>query len=717
MSEQIFSNSWHNVSGLNVSLLTTVTVQKQHYRGEEWYVLKDSFNNKFFRIKPEAYRFIVKLNTESTVEEVWEDYLMKYPLVTPTQDELVKLLSQLHLNNLLYFKNRVQSDAVFERYSEQQTKMLQSKIVSFLFIKVPILDPDRFLTLIHPLTKIIFSRLGFLVWFLTLVYAGKIVVDHLGMVSLQAQGMLSPNNLVYLYITLFILKVIHEFGHAMVCKKFGGPVHTIGLMFLVFTPLPYMDASSSWGFRNNWHRVLVGSAGMLVELFIASLATIVWINTGDGFIHALSFNVMIIGSVSSLVFNANPLLKLDAYYMLSDGLEIPNLSKRANQQFLYFFKKSLFKVNHIFPPSRSLKETFWLNSYAVLSYLYRLLVSLTIMFFVADQIFVVGVIVGIMSIYMWFIKPLYSLFTYLSTSSELNQTRKRAVVISTLFLTLFLMSFIFIPISNSIRASGVLYANGFSSVYAPSEGYLVEVALQNGATVKKGELIATLLNEEMDLEIKSLETKLEKTLALELKAQQDISDLKPLKKRVLLLKSKIKKLKEKRDKLLIYAEVSGVWISKNIASLEKSFINNGTHLGDIIPEEGFRFIAVVPQEEAYDLFEKEHFNNSTLKLKGLEYQTFNISNVNLIPYKQHTLPSAVLGWFGGGDIKVSQEDPSGKKSIEAFFEIRANVELNSSSIQLYHHHSGILHIALEKRSLWSQFSRYMEQLMQRKYQI
>ena len=568
MSEQIFSNSWHLVSGLKVSLLTTVTVQKQHYRGEEWYVLKDSFNNKFFRIRPEAYKFIVKLNTQGTVEESWEDYLSKYPLISPTQDEVVKLLSQLHLNNLLFFKNRVQSEEVFERYKEQKGKLLKSKIMSFLFIKVPIFNPNTLLDFIHPLSKIIFSRFGFLIWLGMIIYALKIVIDNSTLVSAQAQGMLSPDNLVYLYITLFILKILHEFGHAMVCKKFGGPVHTLGIMFLVFTPLPYMDASSSWGFRSRWARALVGSAGMLVELFIAAVATVIWINTGDGFLHALSFNVMIIGSVSSLIFNANPLLKLDAYYMLSDVLEIPNLSKRANQQFLYFFKKNLFKVSSIFPPAHTLKEVFWLNSYAILSYFYRLLVSLTIMVFVADQIFILGVIVGIMSLFLWLLKPMYSLFTYLATSPELNQGRAKATLISSVFIGSILMSFMFFPFSNSIRAVGVLYAQGFSSVYAPSEGDLSKVYITDGARVEKGDLIAKLVNKEMDIELETLKVNLKKSLTLELKAQEDISSLEPLKKRVELLKDKIKTLEEKQQKLLIYAEVSGVWISKKMKFLE-----------------------------------------------------------------------------------------------------------------------------------------------------
>jgi putative peptide zinc metalloprotease protein len=716
MGEQVFSNSWHIISGLQVALLSTVTVQKQNYRGTEYYILRDKFNNKFFRIKPEAYKFIVKLNTEQTVEAFWEEYLEKYPLITPTQDELVKLLSQLHLNNLLYFKNRVQSEEVFERYRDHKAKMIKSKLMGFLFIKIPLFNPDRFLETIQPLSKIIFSRVSFFIWLFFILYALKIVVDNSDKVSMQAQGMLAPSNLIYLYVTLFILKILHELGHAMICKKYGGPVHTLGLMFLVFTPLPYMDASSSWGFRNKWHRALVGSAGMVVELFIAAIATIIWVNTGDGFVHSLSFNVMIIGSVSSLIFNANPLLKLDAYYILSDVLEIPNLLKQSNQQFLYYFKKYLFKVPHVFPMTYEREEAFWLVTYAVLSYLYRLLVSLAIMFFVADQIFIVGVLVALMSLYMWIIKPLYGLFQYLSSSPELNFTRKRAIFISASFISIVLVSFLFVPVPNSIRASGVLYADQFSSVYTSSDGILKEVFLKNGQRVEKGQTIAILSNKSLDIELEILETNLEKTLALELQAQKDIADLKPLKKRVELLRKKIMSIKEKQDELKVFAETSGIWVSKEIQAYKENFLKNTTHLGDIIPQKGFRFIAVVPQEKAYDLFDLKKLG-TMLKLHGVAAKEVQVKDVTVIPYKQNILPSAVLGWLGGGEIKVSTQDQSGKTAVEAFFEIRANVMIEENNPELLHHRSGILRIELEKSSLFSQFSRHLEQLVQRKYQI
>ncbi|CAA6808894.1 MAG: Peptidase, M50 family [uncultured Sulfurovum sp.] len=716
MSQQIFSESWHIVSGLNLSLLPTVSVQKQNYRGKEWYVLKDSFNNKFFRIKPEAYQFIMRLNINATVEETWEKYLASFPDITPTQDELVKLLSQLHLNNLLFFKNRAQSLDVFERHNEQKNKMLKSKFLSFLFIKVPIFNPEKLLNFLQPFANWLFSRFGFVIWLAVVGYGIKVVIDNSTLVSSQAEGILAPSNLMYLFIVLFILKVLHEFGHALICKKFGGPVYTIGIMFLVFTPLPYMDASSSWSFRNKWHRALVGSAGMLVELFLAAIAAVVWMNTGEGFIHSLSFNVMIIGSISSLVFNANPLLKLDAYYILSDVLEIPNLSKRSNEYFLYLLKKYLFGVEHLIGFNYTFQESSWLVIYAILSYLYRLLVSLTIMFFVADQFFLLGVLVAVMSLFIWVLKPLYSLFLYLSSSPELNKNRVKATLMTMGFVSMVVFILSMLPMSNSIRASGVLYATEFKSLYSVNEGFLKEVYIENGEEVKKGDLIAVMVNEELILDIAVTKAKLEQTHSLELQAQRDIADLKPLKERILLLKEQLQTLEEKEKKLSIYAESGGVWIAPNLKFMQQSFLKKGEHLGDIIPQTDFRFIAVVPQEKAFDLFGSDA-QSANLKLYGIAQKTIEVKNIDLIPYKQHLLPSAALGWLGGGDIQVRQDDSSGKNSVEAFFEIRTKVAMQEENPALFHHRLGVLRIALADTPLLFQFMRFLEQLMQKKYQI
>ena len=270
---------------------------------------------------------------------------------------MLQLLSQLYYADILYYNIAPDKEKLFERYRKRRQKETQSKLLNIMFIRIPLLDPDLFLNRITPVIHKIFSIPGFLVWLLVLFFAGKILVDNFEQALEQAQGVLAPDNLVWLYTGLVIVKVLHEFGHAVICKRFGGEVHVMGVMLMVFSPLPYMDATSSWGFREPWKRMAVGSAGMFVELFIAGLAVFVWAATGQGVLHSVAYNIMFVASVSTVLFNANPLIRLDGYYILSDLLDIPNLSGKATHQLRHLVEKKAFGLKDSVSPAQSKKRS------------------------------------------------------------------------------------------------------------------------------------------------------------------------------------------------------------------------------------------------------------------------------------------------------------------------------------------------------------------------
>ena len=190
--------------------------------------------------------------------------------------------------------------------------------MNILFLEYHYLTSDRFLNRILPIIKLTISPLGFLIWFSVLLSGIKLSIDNFSELNLQSQSILSPSNIILLYISVLLIKMLHELGHSFAVKRFGGEVHTIGLMFLIFNPLPYMDASAAWSFRNKWHRVFVGLAGMITEIFTAACAAIIWANTGPGLVHSICYNLMFIASISTIIFNINPLLRFDGYYILSD---------------------------------------------------------------------------------------------------------------------------------------------------------------------------------------------------------------------------------------------------------------------------------------------------------------------------------------------------------------------------------------------------------------
>ena len=268
-----FSESWHRVAGLQISLRPTVKVRKQFFRGEKWYVLHDPFNNQFFRLRPEAHEFVSRLRPDRTVEQIWNECVDRVPDHAPGQEDVIQLLAQLYFANLLYYDMPPDSAKFFERYQKRKQRELQSRFLNIMFMRVPLYDPENFLKRIQGAIKYLVSPISAIVWLAVVGAAIKVVFDNFDAAMAQAQGILAPNNLFLLYLGLVLIKTLHEFGHAIVCKRYGGEVHTMGVMLLVFTPLPYMDATSSWSFRSRWKRALVGAAGMITEIFVAALAT------------------------------------------------------------------------------------------------------------------------------------------------------------------------------------------------------------------------------------------------------------------------------------------------------------------------------------------------------------------------------------------------------------------------------------------------------------
>jgi putative peptide zinc metalloprotease protein len=714
MKGNLFSESWYRVAELKVGLITSTTFHKQYFRGEEYYVLRDPLNNKFFKVTPESYKFLIRLTPKKTVEQIWDECLNIFPETAPTQDDVIRILSQLHHSNLLFFRNKPNSENIFERHVEKKRKELGSKILGILFYKIPLWDPEAWLKSVSPIIHLIFSKLGMTVWFIVVFIGIKLSMDNFDQLLDGTQGILAPSNIGYIYLAMIVLKLFHEFGHAMMTKRFGGEVHVMGVMFLVFTPLPYMDASSSWAFRQKWHRVLVGAAGMIVEIFLAAIAAIVWASTGEGIIHNVAFNMMMIGSVSSILFNGNPLTRLDSYYILSDMLEIPNLSNRCKEQLIYFVEKYVYRVDELYCPSDSSKEAFWLVTYGSVSMAYRVLISFGIALFVMDQWFEVGLIIVALSVFTWLIKPMYGLYKYLLHDGKLMKTRRLAVSVTGVFIAVIVIVLGFIPIDDSIKASGIVESVDFANVYQQTSGYLETIHVKSGQRVKKDQIVLSFKNVELDYDIASAVAQLKESKALELRARKkNIADLKPIKDRISFLKDKINLLNSKKDRLNVRCEVEGVWVAPDIETLKNTWIKRGEKLGTVLPGVNYRFVAAVRQEKASDLFSRDKFEGE-IKLIGNEHTTKQVKSIKVIPYEQNQLPSAALGWFGGGNIAVKRTE-DGKTAEESFFEVRADFKDYDKA--LIHGRVGMLRMQLEPKPIAVQLYRSMKKLLQRRYKV
>jgi putative peptide zinc metalloprotease protein len=717
MTGATFSDAWHRISSARVGLLPTVRVKKHSYREQTWYVLQDTFSQKFFRVTPQAWRFLARLTPRRNVDDIWRAHVREFPDQAPGQEEVAQLLSQLNLANLLYFRHQADSAAIYQRDQTRRQREQRGKLMTFLYVRVPLFDPDAWLDRMRPLIGLLGHPLVVVIWLLVVAMGGVAALGEREALANGAQGLLALDNLPWLYLSLTVLKLCHELGHSFVCKHYGGQVHSFGVMFLIFTPLPFMDASASWRFRSRAQRALVGAAGMIVELFLAAIGAMVWANTGAGLTHSLAFNVMVVGSVSSLLFNGNPLLRFDAYYILADLLDIPNLYQKAGQQWLYYADRALFGSTDARPAALDGWERFWMTAYAPLSYVYRLTVTSGVLLYVLDHWFVLGLAMFVVAVWTLVGIPLLRLFAHL-TGPRCQKNRLRAWAVSLTLLAALLGLLGGVPVSHSIRVGGMLEAEKSASVLAGVDGWLTTLEVHSGDTLRAGQVIARLENPELVHDLEVTRQQIAEIAAQRRRALATApSDVSALASREQSLIARLGELQSLSRQLVVRADRAGRWVAPDLHEKQGGWVPRGGNLGEIVVEGDYRFTAIVTQEDAEALFHV-HPDAVEVRLHGQADHLIQARSVTLIPYQRQKLASSALGFMGGGDIAVRPDDQSGKATTEAFFELRADIPAGAlRDIVALDGLTGRLRIALPEQPLVDRLRESLRQMAQKRYQL
>jgi putative peptide zinc metalloprotease protein len=709
-----FSESWYRIAGQRLYLRADVRVQRQYFRGERWFVLQNPFSNQYFRLRPAAYEFVGRLRPGRTVEEVWQECVQRFPDDAPGQEAVLHLLAQLNFANLLQYEEAVDTTQLFERFKKRRQREITGRLMNLMFIRFPLLDPDRFLVAAMPIVGRLISRGGAVLWAVVVGWALKTVLDHWPEVRDQGQGVLAPGNLMLLYAGLILTKTIHEFGHAFFCRKFGGEVHVMGIMLMIFTPVPYIDASSSWGLRTRWQRALVAGAGMIAELFFAAIAVLVWVNTAPGALHSLAYNMMFVASVSTLVFNLNPLLRFDGYYILSDLLGIPNLGQRANQQLRHGWEYYVFGVKSSTSPALSGREATWLVVFGITSGIYRVIVFAGVLLVVADRFLLLGIVMALICLISWVTVPLGKFVYYLAASPRLDRVRLRAACATFGVVGGLLLLLAVIPFPNHFRAPGVLQAGERTQVINETAGTIRRVLASPGGHVSKGQPLIEMTNPELALDLDAAAARHQEA---EFRLRQALSrtnaDLMPLRAKLESNARQLLKLKADQELLTIRARHDGDWVAPRVQELVGRRITRGTPLGLVVNPGDFEFVATVPQTDADAAFAR-HPRNGEVRLHGQVGEVMFVSKWDVVAGGKQTLPSAALGWAAGGAVPVSSDEP--ERAKEPFFEIHAAL-LDNRAVAELHGRSGNIRFALEPEPLLPRWLRRLWQMLQKRYQI
>jgi len=667
MSQSLYSTNWYRVAGLKPRLRSHIEIHRHHYRGELWYVMQDHSSGRFQRFTPAAYQLIGMMDGRRTVQEIWDASRARLAEDAPTQEDFVRLLSQLHAVDALQGDVQPDPAELAKRLDKRRFGWWKQSIRSPLFVRFPILDPERFLTRFRWLARPIFSWAGLMLWLVVVIPALiQVGVHWTELTENIADRILAPQNLLFLWLTFPFLKAFHEFGHAFAVKTRGGEVHEMGIMLLVFTPIPYVDASAASAFRKKRERVLVGAAGMLIEFYFAALAVFVWLNAQPGPLRAVAFNVMLIAGVSSVLFNGNPLLRYDAYYILLDILEIPNLGSRGSRYFFYLIQRYLLGIKDMEPPLATPGERVWFVVYTICAFVYRMSIYTAIVLFVAGKFFFVGVLFALWAAVNMLVIPIFKGLRFLLTSPQLNRRRLRAVAVSGLAVAAAAAAIIVVPVSLSTIAEGVIWIPDESFVRAGADGFVERIMVQPGRHVRENDALIACTDPLLPAQIRVLASRLRELEAVY--TSQVVNDRVAAditKDEIAHARAQLEDARSREAELTIHSKRRGAFVVPRPQDMPGRFVHRGELLGYVLDPSTITARVVVDQVDVD--FVRSRTRSVTVRLPQNFAQKVPAIIRRIVPAATDQLPSRILSREGGGEIAIDPRDTVGTKAYQKMF--------------------------------------------------
>jgi putative peptide zinc metalloprotease protein len=682
-----FSESWYRVAPLKARLRSSAQISRQFYRGDRWYVVRDPAGNQFHRLSDAAYRFVGLLDGTRTIAEAWDICGGQLADDAPTQPEIIQILSHLYAANLIEADVTPDATVLLRRHKQLTKRKMQGRLMNVLFPRIPLWDPDQFLVRWMPVVRPMLSWVGAIIWLIVVASALTVIAPHWTDLKAAANNAIDPKNWLWLWAVFVLIKLIHELGHAFSCRRFGGECHELGIMFLVFIPTPYVDASSVWSFPNRWHRMFVGAGGMIVELFVASVLAIVWVNIGDktSLGAVLCYNAMLIASVSTLVFNANPLLRYDGYYILSDFLEIANLSQKSSEYSLGLIKRHLFGVKSS-QPLPPFGQRIWLFTYSIASGIYRIFVGFVIVLIVAYRLPVIGYLMAAGGVITWAFVPIGKLLKYLLLDPELHRKRTRAISICGVAAVACILCVSVAKFWVYVDAQGIVEPDQHEVLHVKTAGFVQHIEAKDGQFVHKGDIILVAHDDKLSAEIAARKAEIE-GYNVQIKQAEaiDQGQYKSLLPELAAAKRQLKAAQDRQNDLTIRAPIAGTLVAPHLIDMQGAYLRPGQEVATVAAMDTLVIRAALTQEDAELVADK---TSDLLKAKTGRDDPIQVLMVsdedgNSLPATAEAtafvnsatdkVPHPSLLQTGGGDIAADPSDPKGETPLIRQFEVRVRI--------------------------------------------
>lgn len=595
-----------------LTLRPNLTFETRTIKNSEYIVIEDIVRGKFFQVGSDEHQIIAAIDGKRSIEQIVNELGHGSQ---PTDQDEQNTQSLAHrgaaVAQWLVQSNLAYSDAMdsASRLDAQQRSLNRAKLMGLInpiSIKTKLFNPNKLLQTIQPWCDWCFHWVATAVWLLLGLVAAWVTLTSWSDLSAASVGILSGDRWIWMLLMWLLLKVVHETAHGVACKRYGGDVPEAGVLFLLFTPMAYVNVTSMWRFSNRWQRIIVAAAGMYVELFISFVSLIVW-NQTDGSIADIAFQVFLMASVTTILFNANPLMRFDGYFILSDLLNIPNLYTKGTKWFSDRFKHLFLGI----PKSTDIcadDEIRVVAAYGSLAFFWKISISLGLIIASSVLFQGAGIVLAAIGTVLWFGMPIMQQYQQLFGPNAKHAINvPRAAVSSGLSLLFVIGMFTFLRAPSIKSAPAIVQFGDETIVRAGADGFIDEILVADGQHVQQGEPLIRMSNPQLSMDVDHLhrqakEAKIQSRIHQQ---EHEFSLAQSFQQNYLSLVEQAEEKQKQADALVIRAEFDGFAFKRGLANSGGSFAKRGTALLTLAKREQKEVLVSVDQKDLESLRKNE----------------------------------------------------------------------------------------------------------------
>lgn len=623
--------------------------------GRPYYLVEDPVRSKFYRIGFSEYVFISLLDGETSVGEairLTSEALGGSPIGDRDAAAICRWLLETSLA-------RVSGPDGLSCRSDAQAPVKRRKgwhRFNPIVFRLPLLFPDGYFRRLTPWLAWIYSRPAFLVWCLLVVVGGYCVAADWDRFIASSHRVFAPGNWLWLGLCWLALKGLHEVSHGAVCRKYGGRVREMGVVLILFAPIAYVDVTSSWRFRSKWQRIFTAAAGMYVELLVAAVAVLVWSHTDRDWLNQLCFNVAVMAGVTTVLFNANPLMRFDGYYMLSDMTGIPNLYTSGQQFLRHCGRRYLLGIKEP-PPNWSFAAGVFIRVYALAAMCWRIVVCAGLLIAASCLFHGAGIVLAAFGVVTWLVMPVLHFGWSALRASPMRRPNWFRFAVVSICITVTAVALANAPWPASVTAPAIVEYSSLTPIRAGSDGFVREIRAAGGDVVEEGQVLAVLENEDLEMRLADLELRIEQSL-LRSRQYQGHSEIAALQAEIVARETIEKQRDELRAevrKLVVRAPITGRIIGRGLGSLRGMYAEKGTKLLEIGNQQHKELRISVAQDDV-DRFADRVGGKVHVRLPG--HRVFESSLASISPSASLAPSHPALCAPFGGPLTVCRKEAS-----------------------------------------------------------